>query len=153
MSESSPGEAPPEWAVLYARGAVRIGMPVPDIEQHLNSRGLSPELANRIVMEIVEGAFQADAPPSDWSESGRPIRLLVCLILGGACMALAYWYGGGRSLGFACIWVVPAMGGVWFCEISETIDSDWGARWWFGGWALLLIYLAYRIFLCAVMMT
>ena len=148
VDESPDCDTPPEWAVTYARAAVRMGMRVPEIEEHLVSRGLSPALANRIVMEIVEGAFQETAAPLDDSEHGRPVRLVVSVVLGGACLLLAYWFGGNRSAILALLWVGPELAAIWIPELTDTVDSDWGSRLWFCGWAMLILYLGYRVFLC-----
>lgn len=141
---------PPDWAVQYARSALRIGMRVPEIEQNLVAKGLSPEAANRLVMEIVEQALGAEPTPIGSDDRGKPVRLLLSVVVAGASLILAYWFGDGLSMGGAIIWVVPALLSVWIPDLTGMIDSDWGSRWWLCGWALLLIYLAYRIFLAVM---
>ena len=147
MDQAPPTEPPPEWAVTYARGAVRIGLRAPEIEEHLISRGLSPDAAHRLVMEIVEGAFQETAAPLDDTDRGKWLRLFVSALLGGACLLLAHWFGGERSVVLSLLWVVPELMAIWIPELTDTLDSDWGSRSWFCGWAMLLLYLGYRIYL------
>jgi hypothetical protein len=145
---SEPTKTPaPEWAVLYVRGAVRLGMPAQAIEQHLVSRGLSPEAANSLVMEVVEGAHRAEAPPIGESEWGRSIRLFIATALGVASLVLAYWYGSQVSPGLALLWVVPALLAIWIPEMTETLDPGWRVYLYVPGWFILVLYLGYRIFL------
>jgi hypothetical protein len=150
MNEPSKTQ-PPEWAVTFARGALRIGMRVPEIEQHLVSRGLSADEANGIVMGLVEGDVRQQAAPLAETEYGKPIRLLLSLAICGACLALAYWYGAGLSVGRSLIFLFPVLGSIWVPALTDTEDSDWGARSLAVGWLLLFLYLGYRIYLCVIL--
>jgi hypothetical protein len=137
---------PPDWAVQYGRGAVRIGMSVPEIEQHLVSKGLSPEAAKNLVLDIVTENLRQEAPKTGSDEFNKPVRLLPSLVMGAACFGLAYWFWGERSAAIASVWVVPALLSIWVPVLTETDDSDWGVKSWFFGWAVLLLYLGSRIF-------
>lgn len=140
----------PEWAVAFVRGALRTGMNVLEIEQHLVSKGLSPEDAKSIVMDCVEAAFVESAEPIGSSEWGKPVRLLVSAVIAGACVGLAYWRGGGPSVGVSLIWVVPALLATWLPELPDLEGSEWAARLAVSGWGLLLICLCYRVFILAI---
>ena len=87
MGDQSKPQPPPEWAVLYARGAVRIGMPTPEIEQHLVSRGLSQEAANRLSEQgihlEVSDRFKAQVVTEGYNPSygARPLRRAIMRLL------------------------------------------------------------------------
>jgi hypothetical protein len=136
-----------EWPVLFARRALKMGMRVPEIEQQLVSQGLSPEEANRLVMGILEGDIQQQKSAWIKAERGKPIRLLLSAVLGGVCLWLAFRWGGGLSVDRALIFLVPALGGIWLPELTDTEDSDWGLLSQGTGWILLFLYLGYRVFL------
>ncbi len=138
---------PPEWAVQYVRGALRIGMRVPEIEEQLVSKGLSPEAAKNLVLDIVAANLREEAPATGSDDYSKPVRLLPSAVVGAACFGLAYLLGGGPSSAIASVWVVPALVGIWLPVMTETDDSDWGGRSWLGGWAVLLLYFGSRIFL------
>jgi hypothetical protein len=152
MTEPSQTPPPPEWAVSFARGALRIGMSVPEIEKHLVERGLSSEAANTTVMDLIEGDLKKEMGSTSLGGEGlrRFVVLTVSGLIGGACLVLAYWFGGSLSLGVALIWVVSALASIWIPELTDMGDSDWGASWWVSGWAVLLLYLGYRVFLAVV---
>ena len=143
MSEPSKTEFP-DSAVHYARAAVRLGMSIPEIEQHLVLRGLSREEANRLVMNVIEAGVCEASPHIETSNWGKPLRILLCTGIGALCVFLAYWYGGGPSVGRALIWVGPALVSIWIPELTDSSDSDWGIRSLFAGWILLLLCLIYR---------
>jgi len=146
MSEPPKKEPPPDWAVAYVRGAFRIGMHVPEIEQHLVSQGLSPEAANTLILDIVNEAVREASPTGGSSQWAKPVRLLLCSAIGCASLYLAYLRS-RYSLGLACLWVVPALFSIWVPELTDTDESDWGARSWVTGWFVLLLYLCYRVFI------
>ena len=152
MTEPSQTPRPPEWAVSFARGALRIGMPVPDIEKHLVAKGLSSEEANTTVMDLIEGDVRKQMGSTSPGGEGRRrfVVLTVSGLIGGVCLVLAYWFGGSLSLGIALIWVVVALGSIWIPELTDIGDSDWGAGQWVSGWVVLLLYLGYRVFLAVV---
>jgi hypothetical protein len=145
LNETS--KSPPEWAHEFARGALVSGLKVPEIEQHLVARGLTPDEANSLVMGILAGNVQQRTRALARSERAKPIRLFVSAAIGGACMLLAYGFGGGPSVGRSLIWLVPVLGGIWLPELTDTEDSDWGQRSVVTGWLLLVLYFGYRIFL------
>lgn len=148
MDEPLKTDSPPEWAASYVRGAVRLGMSVPEIEEHLVSKGMLREDANRLIMDTMFGP-DSNEPASRSGDWGKPIRLCVSMVIAGACLLLAYQFGAGPSVGLALIWVVPELFAIWLPELTNTLDSDWGQRSWFAGWFILLLYLGYRIFVWA----
>src|SRR6516164_3436122 len=106
MTEPSQTPGPPEWAVSFARGALRIGMCVPDIEKHLVAKGLSSEEANATLMDLIEGDARKQMGSISGGEGRRRfVVLTVSGLIGAACLALAYWFGGSPSLGMALVWV------------------------------------------------
>jgi hypothetical protein len=126
-------------------------MCVPDIEKHLVERGLSSEEANATVMDLIEGDVRKQMGSISGGEGRRRfVVLTVSGLIGAACLALAYWFGGSPSLGMALVWVVVALGSIWIPELTDIGDSDWGAGQWVSGWVVLLLYLGYRIFLAVV---
>jgi hypothetical protein len=138
MTEPPKSQPPPEWALLFARGAIRIGMLIPEIEKKLVARGLTPEEANSVVMRIVEGELAQEKGP--WP---KPVRLLLSAALGGDCLFLSYWIGGTLFVERSLFWVVPALGTIWIVELADT-DSPWGAYLGVAGWIVLLLIFGYR---------
>ncbi|HMF18050.1 MAG TPA: hypothetical protein VKE98_12635 [Gemmataceae bacterium] len=137
--------------MTFARGALRIGMCIPDIEKHLVAKGLSGEEANATVMDLIAGDVRKQMGSTSGGEGRRRfVVLTVSGLIGGACLVLAYWFGGSLSLGIALIWVVPALASIWIPELTDMGDSDWGAGSWVSGWVVLLLYLGYRVFLAVV---
>jgi hypothetical protein len=141
-------QPPPDWAVELVRGTLRIGMPAPLIEEQLVSRGLSAEEAKRIVRAIVDGTPLEKATGVVNSARGRVVRLMLSALLGGVCLLIADWIGGGISVNRSLFWIVPAVGAIWIAELSGT-DSDFGGYACIAGWVLLLLTLGYRMIFLA----
>ena len=141
MSEPT---ASPDWALLYVRGAVRMGLSVQEITQHLTSRGMSAEDANLLVTETIERHHAENAEPIGESEWGRPLRMTLSAVIAAAGLFVGYLLGGSDTAITGLIWVVPGLGLTWMPELTDIMDSSWGRRLSAFGWILLLFYLCSR---------
>ena len=113
-----------ESARSFARTALNTGMNVAEITNHLVSRGLSPGEADRIVMGVLQGDVAENVGSLSRTEWARPISLLVSLVIGAACVLLAYWFGVGFSIVRCLLWLVPALGGIWLPVLTDTKQND-----------------------------
>jgi len=85
-----PKREPPEWAASYVRGAVRLGMSVPEIEDHLVSKGMVREEANRLILDTMYGPIPEESASGRFGDWAKPIRLCASAAIAGACVLLAY---------------------------------------------------------------
>jgi hypothetical protein len=136
--------APPDWALLYVRGAVRMGMSVQEITQHLISRGMSAEDAILLVTDTIEKNHAENAEPIGSSEWGRPLRMTLSVVIAAAGLLVGYLLGGSDTALTGLIWVVPGLGLTWTPELTDIMGSSWGTRLCAFGWILLLFYLCSR---------
>ncbi len=147
MRETSDSPFPPDWAVQHARAAMNVGLAVPEIEQRLIAKGLTPTEAAAVVTGVLEERLQIGTPPHE-TDQGRTVARIVSLAAALVCLLLAYAFGGGPSAARSLLGVLPALACIWFPEWAAlSADPDWTAAARGVGWLLLLLLAGYRIML------
>lgn len=140
----------PDWAIERALAALSLGMKVPEVEQQLVAKGLTPTQANAVVMSVLEGHVRANYAPMETEDGGGPIELVLSLVVAGLCLALVYWFGGSKPLGWTVVCIVPGLAGIWFPVMMRW---EWGlsrgsTRAF--GWLWLLLFGISRVVLVAL---
>src|SRR5262245_52809487 len=100
-SEYLPGSPfPPDWVAGYVLAALNTGLHVPEIEQLLVSRGLSPTAAASAVEGVIEQRIRrqvlAERRARRWTWANRVLSALVSVV----CIVSASQRG-GNPLGVA----------------------------------------------------
>ena len=141
----------PDWAVEHARTALKIGMAVPEVEERLVAKGLSPTDANAIVTSVLKERLREDGPPLQEDEPWQPVPLVLSVAAGGTCLFLAYWFGGGLSAAKTLLGVMPALACIWFPELTNrSANPERAAATRAFGWLILFLVAAYRIYLLLI---
>jgi hypothetical protein len=123
-----------------------MGMSVAEMEKHLVSRGMSAEDASGLVLETVAQTHAAHASPIGTSEWASPFCMMLSLAMAAACFGIAYRLGGGGSVLFSSIIVLPALGAAWLPNFTVMADYEWGSRWAVCGWIVLVLYFCSRAY-------
>jgi hypothetical protein len=138
------------WAVQHARAALNIGMKVPQVEQMLVAKGLSPLEANNVVMSILEGRVRDRLAPMETEERWRPVQLVLSIVVAGMCLALVYWFDGGASTAWTLICILPGLAGIWLPDMMawQWQSAPTGCR--AIGWVWLLLCGGGRVLLVVI---
>lgn len=152
-ARTQPSEAPPmlDWAMEHVRAALRIGIEVPDIERQLVARGLTPEVAEAVVTNVLGERVRADQPNTPERQRRRFLHRMLSGVVAFGCVVLEFWFGGGFSAGrdifclllpTTCIWFGDAP---WFRKRfpQSSVASGVVVRWL--GWLVLLLYFLYQV--------
>jgi hypothetical protein len=140
--------SPPDWAIEHAAVSLRVGQSVPEIEQRLVARGLTPADAAAAVSRALEGGVRDAVEPLATAERRQRVHRILAAAVGCACLLLAYQFNGGYSAGktllwtlmpLACISFPDAMGGA--ADPLRVILLRWC------GWLALLAICGYRAWL------
>jgi hypothetical protein len=151
MRDISDSPVLPDWAVAQARASLKIGLAVPEIEQRLVAKGLSPATATAVVTSILEERVRERAAPSRRAEQWQPVHRILSMVVGVACLLLAYWFGGGVSAAEMLLVVLPALACIWFPEVIARSAAPGRAAIARGvGWLLLLLLGGYRLFMLLI---
>jgi hypothetical protein len=161
-ARSQSSDPPPmlDWAMEHVRASLRAGVSVPEIERRLVSRGLTPEIAEAVTTrvlgerargELPDSPEQERSPNSPEQERRRMLHWILSGVMACACVAMGYWFGGGRSAIIAFVWIFFPLSFVWFSDnpyfgskfSQKGPASALTIRW--SGWFLLTIYFLYRV--------
>lgn len=150
---SAPSGPPPmlDWAMEHARAGLRAGLRVPDIERQLVGRGLTPEIAEAVVTNVLGERVRGGQPGTPEQERRRTWHRVASGVAALLCGVLGYWFGGGYSVGIVLLWILTPVSFIWFADAPffaarfsrSGPASPTGIRW--AGWFLLIIYLLYRV--------
>lgn len=123
-------------------------MRVPEIEQRLVAKGLSPSLAAAAVNAILEERARASSESSGPSADALTAHRIASAVAACSCLALAYAFGGGLSAGRTTLWLLLPVACIWWAEVLADTAPPSLIRWvaWFvvvviGGYRLLLLSL------------
>lgn len=143
----------PEWALVYARGAIRCGFAVPDIEQTLVKKGLTPSQAVETVNHCFDQMFEADSRTRKWRAVRKGLSRWLSFGLVASICALLWWQhsaeAGVRIFLFfafplACVWFAEAFGAYVGSSFSAGLGHinrpTPGCFVAFGGWLFLLLF-------------
>lgn len=147
-SANGPSDPPPDWAVEYVRASLRIGLSVPDIEQRLVARGLTPAVAAAVVTSVLEGQVGGRFESLEQGERRQLVYWVLSGVVACACLLLAYWFGGGLSVGKTALWVLMPLACIWFPDRLPLSANSTGVR--LSAWLLLLVIGGYRIVLLLI---
>ena len=133
----------PDWATSQAEAGLRIGQTVPEIEQRLVAKGLSPSIAAAAVNAVLERHLRSSPALSVLSERSLTAHraasaLVVCL-----CLVLAYLYGGGESVGRTIPLILLPVVCIWWAEVFAGAGTSSLTRW--VAWLVLLVVAGYRV--------
>jgi hypothetical protein len=138
----------PEWAIEHTAASLRVGLPVPDIEQRLVARGLAPAVAAAVVNRVLEGRVARQSEEMGGGERGEFLHRALSSAVGGVCLVLAYWFGGGLSVGRTVLWLALPLACIWFPKaIARPADPYRTAILRWVGWAVLALIGGYRVVL------
>jgi hypothetical protein len=135
----------PDWAVAEANAALKIGLSVPEIEQRLVAKGLSPSTAAAAVNAALEGHLQASSASSGPSEGALTAHRAASAAAVCLCLGLAYAFGGGPSVGITVLWLMLPAACIWWAEVLVSVSPPALVRW--TAWVVLLLIGAYRVLL------
>lgn len=143
---SVPGDTMlPDWAVAQANAALKIGQTVPQIEQQLVAKGVSPSAAAAIVNAVLEGRLRTSASPSGPSEGALTVHRAASAVAVCVCLGLAYAFGGGPSVGWTISWLLLPVACIWWAEgLADTAPPSL-VRW--VAWFVVLVIGCYRVVL------
>jgi hypothetical protein len=142
-----------DWANEYVATSLKMGIAVPEIEQRLIARGLSPEAASAAVTKCLSATIRDQSRlaglDEDHAEKLHRIASAVVACLG---LVLAYFYNSGRSVAITLSWLALPMACIWNAEAmvrsyDQTSPLKF-VRW--GAWTAVIAILGYRIVLLAL---
>lgn len=146
---STPAESPPpDWAIAQADAGLKIGQSVPEIEQRLVAKGLSPSTAAAAVTAVLEGRVRASQAPFEGAERPLTLHRIASVAVCGVCLVLANAYGGGWSVGKTLAWLMLPVVCIWWAEVMEQNLPPALIRW--VAWFALLAILGYRVVLLSL---
>jgi hypothetical protein len=144
-SSSSDATSLPEWAIERAKALLRTGATVPEIEQQLIVKGLSPEAATAITDRVLEEQTRQQVEPQERAERRRIWHRALSAVVAVATVFVAWWFFGGWSvwntilrllLPVACIWFSDELGG-YASRSGNKTGTGILIRWC--AWVLLLL--------------
>jgi hypothetical protein len=143
IADSPPGPASlTSWAVEEAGALLRMGQSVPEIEQRLVARGLTPAAAAAAVRSALEERARAPLDDTEEAEPGDRVHRILSALVGCVCLVLAYSFGEGLSAAKTLISILGPLACIWFPEILGRSPLS---RW--AGWFVLLLICGYRVVL------
>jgi hypothetical protein len=145
MSSRPDDSALPDWAVAQASAALKLGMSVPDIEQRLVTKGLSPSTATAVVTAVLEGRLRESPAAPGPSEGALTAHRTASAVVACICLVLAYAFGGGPSVGRTALWLMLPVACIWWAEVLTDGSPPTLVRW--ASWILLLLIGGYRVVL------
>ncbi len=140
----------PEWAIDYTVASLKLGLLVPDIEQRLVARGLTPAVAAAVVGRVLE-ARVAERSGAVGGERGEFLHRALSAGAGCVWLLLAYWFGEGLSVARTAIWLALPLACIWFPEVMGRSADPYrasGLRWL--SWVVLLLIGGYRVVLLLI---
>jgi hypothetical protein len=142
---SPPGDSTlPDWALAQASAALKIGMSVPDVEQRLVAKGLSPSTASAVVTAVLEGRLRASQEVSGHNERAVTAHRAASAVAVCICLALAYAFGGGLSVVVTALALLTPVACIWWAEALTSAFPP-AVRW--TAWVVLLFIAGYRVLL------
>jgi hypothetical protein len=139
---------PPDWAVAKVSAALQAGLRVPEIEQLLIAKGVSPANAAAIVTNVIEGRVRDTRTHSEQGERQVLVHRVASALVGCVCLLLAYWFGEGLSAGRTLLSILLPLACIWFPDFMEHTVPPPVLR--SAAWLLLLVIAGYRVFLLTV---
>lgn len=149
VNDPSDSQPPPDWAVEQVRASLRLGLSVPEIEQRLVAQGLTAAAAAAVVSGVLEEGLRDRFEPIEEEDRSLRVHRALSGLIAGACLLLAYWFGGSMSAGKTLFFgILPPLGCIWFSgAMTGDADSTRAAFLRGCGWLLLLAILGFRIVL------
>jgi hypothetical protein len=147
-NEGKSDEPLPEWALTKTRACFRLGLKLPEIEQRLIDAGLTPAMANAVVMNVLDSNIQRMGAPHREASWRQPLNLTLSLVACGVCFVLAYSFAGGESVAKTLLLLLGPMTCIWFPGlVTRSSEPEWqaSARW--VGWILLILVGACRLWM------
>lgn len=144
MPTSPADSTPPDWALAHARAALRLGLSVPEVEQRLVAKGLSPSTAAAAVNVVLEDRVQASSAFAGPSERAVTAHRAAAAVAACLCLGLAYAFGGGLSAARTVLWLFVPVAYIWW---AETLSSSPPAAVRWTAWVVVLLVGAYRVVL------
>src|SRR5258708_7722673 len=129
-SDPTDPTALPAWAVEKARACLLLGMRVPEIQQQLVARGLSPSAAEAVTTRVLSGYVRAGTEPLKHHTPTQSTERLLALLVAAICVLLGLINGGTPSALVTGVLTLFALWRIW-CRTGWT-------RW--VGWFILIVY-------------
>src|SRR5258708_17640536 len=104
----------PDWAFEKARASLKIGLPVPEIEQSLVDKGLSHPTASTIVTNVLEDWVREKAKLHDAPFRNLRMQRVPSVVIGCTCIIVAYLFGTFRLAFGAFATMLLALPFIWF---------------------------------------
>jgi hypothetical protein len=140
---SLPGDsALPDWAVSQASAALKVGLTVPEIEQQLVAKGLSPSTAAAVVNAVLDGRLRASSAPPGPGDGALAAHRVASAVAVCVCLGLAYAFGGGLSVGRTTLLLLLPVACIWWADALESEYPPALVRW--TAWVVLLVIVGYR---------
>jgi hypothetical protein len=132
---SCPFDSPPlpDWALEHARASLKLGQSVPEIEQRLVGRGLSPAAAAAVVEKVLEERVRERLEPLQRDEQRIRLHRILSAVVGCACLVFAYLFGGGWSAGKTATSILLPLAFVWFGDEMASYWSRFSSVGWTPG--------------------
>jgi hypothetical protein len=124
---------------------------VPDIEQRLVARGLTPAAAAAAVTSVLENRVREQFEPLRHRERRQRLHRALAGAAGCACLLLGYWFGGGYSAGKTLLWLLLPLTCIWFPDAMAASAGPGRVallRWC--GWLVLLLIGGYWVVLLLI---
>jgi hypothetical protein len=114
--------ARPGWEYERATALLRIGATMPQIEQHLVAKGLSPEAAAVVAERVLEDRVRLQADPLRRAKQWALIHVLLSLAAAFAVIGFALWFFGGRVALRIALAMPVYLSFIWFPEWLDWLD-------------------------------
>lgn len=139
--------SPPAWAIEHAAVSLRVGQSVPEVEQRLIDRGLTPADAAAAVSRALEQRTRDDFESLATGERRQRVHRALAAVVGCVCLLLAYQFNGGYSAGRTLLSILMPLACIWFPDAMGDADSVRAILLRWCGWLALLAICGYRAWL------
>jgi hypothetical protein len=143
--------AKPGWELQRAKALLRTGAQMPQIEQHLLAKGLSPEAATAAAEWAFEDRIREQLAPHSRADRATRRHRLTAFAAGCALVAFVYWFSNADVAMRLAISLPFCLGWIWFGHYadrprnrSNVLPPSAMLRW--AGWFLFVVF-ALRIVL------
>jgi hypothetical protein len=112
----------PGWEYERATALLRTGATMPQIEQHLVGKGVSPEAAAVVAESVLEDRVRQQADPLRRAKQWALIHVFVSLAAALAVIGLALWLFNGRVALKTALAMPFYLSFIWFPEWLHWLD-------------------------------
>jgi len=144
-NRGSDAASTPEWVTGYASVLLKTGLRLPEVEERLVARGLTPELASKVVEELLEARIRQQVLAQKRLDRWKSLNRILSAVVAVVYIVIAYWSGGDSFAGEVTLELVLPLACIWFgVEAGRHFantdnDPTPSVLIRLGGWLLLII--------------